>query len=144
MQRRLIDQLFLVLDRNYKNYEKCRHSGESRISQKGGEHQPQGWGVNLLFDQIFHKNCMKMKEIRSGGASLTSFISVNAPLPTSTTAELIFRISSIFNLMTGNKLFKKDRKFKGVYISIIRLLSTELFRYEIYCLTKIKLGAETR
>ena len=46
-------------------------SGRSRISQRGGANF-QGGDKNLLFGQIFPKNCMKMKEFgpRGGRASL--------------------------------------------------------------------------
>ena len=32
---------------------------------------PRVWGKNLLLGKIFAENCIKMKEIRPGGASLT-------------------------------------------------------------------------
>ena len=38
----------------------------SRMSQTVGTN-PQGGGANLLFGQIFLENCMKMKEVASGG-----------------------------------------------------------------------------
>ena len=46
---------------------RTKSSGGSRISQTGGGANFQGGGANLLFNQIFPENCMKMKEFGPRG-----------------------------------------------------------------------------
>ena len=40
---------------------------DPEFSRRGRGANPWDWGDNLLFGKIFAENCMKMKEIGSGG-----------------------------------------------------------------------------